>query len=182
MKFGWRREREPLLLKDRTSSHKGMPCCKLSYHSGCSLVVPQQTRYCDAPLDYPFAQRPSALGAEKDGHGGADTPSAAAASGLELRQLQVTIRHGDRSAIHELPNADEKRWKCQPFSEEIRRKWEDVSRCCTVRRGDILVLGGVAGVRVEGGGSSDFVVRLGEEIGHEWMSSQAFVSRKSCCS
>lgn len=62
------------------------------------------------------------MGEDADGGGGG------AAGGLELRQLQVTIRHGDRSAIHELPNADEKRWKCQPFSEEIRSKWEDVSR------------------------------------------------------
>lgn len=85
--------------------------------------MPQQTRYCNAPLDYPLAQRPSPVGEDK----GAGV-IVATASGLELRQLQVTIRHGDRSAIHELPNANEKMWKCQPFSEDIRRKWKDVSR------------------------------------------------------
>ncbi|CAM9723950.1 unnamed protein product, partial [Hapterophycus canaliculatus] len=83
-----------------------------------------QTHYCSAPLEYPLAQRPSsgdrwsASGASGNG----------AAGGLELRQLQVTIRHGDRSAIHEVPSSDEKKWKCQPFSDEVRRKWEGVSR------------------------------------------------------
>lgn len=84
----------------------------------------KQTRYCSAPLDYPLAQRPLPIS-----DAGAGSAAAGAIAGdLELRQLQVTIRHGDRSAIHELPNAYEQKWKCQPFSEEIQRKWEGVSR------------------------------------------------------
>lgn len=81
----------------------------------------KQTLYCSAPLDYPSAQRPLL-------RDGAEDVAGAAAKGLELRQLQVTIRHGDRSAIHDLPNAEERKWRCQPFSEEIQRKWEGVSR------------------------------------------------------
>ncbi|CAN0049371.1 unnamed protein product [Pylaiella littoralis] len=84
-----------------------------------------ETHYCSAPLDYPLAQRPSQIGDNGDAGGGT---AGAIAGGLELRQLQVTIRHGDRSAIHELPNAYEQKWKCQPFSEEIQQKWEGVSR------------------------------------------------------
>ncbi|CBN74266.1 conserved unknown protein [Ectocarpus siliculosus] len=81
----------------------------------------KQTLYCSAPLDYPSAQRPLL-------RDGAEDVAGAAAKGLELRQLQITIRHGDRSAIHDLPNAEEHKWRCQPFSEEIQRKWEGVSR------------------------------------------------------
>lgn len=40
-----------------------------------------------------------------------------------LIKKQVTIRHGDRSAIHGLPGAYEQQWQCQPYSEEIDRIW-----------------------------------------------------------
>ncbi len=85
------------------------------------LIHVEKTSYCSAPLDYPLARRPLPATALDAGDG-------VVADGLELRQLQVTIRHGDRSAIHDLPNAYENKWKCQPLSEEIRRKWEGVSR------------------------------------------------------
>lgn len=41
---------------------------------------------------------------------------------------QVTIRHGDRSAIHDLPGADEQKWHCLPFSDEVQDKWRGISR------------------------------------------------------
>eukprot|EP00903_Cladosiphon_okamuranus_P016088 g14852.t1 len=105
----------------------GAPKLRGPSRSVGEVLASGETRYCNAPLDYPLARRPSPVGVDKENGGTVAPPS-----GLELRQLQVTIRHGDRSAIHELPNANEKRWKCQPFSEEIRRKWEDVSRFSVV--------------------------------------------------
>ncbi|CAM9205199.1 unnamed protein product [Scytosiphon promiscuus] len=88
------------------------------------VLSSEETRYCSAPLNYPLAQRPSSRDGDSTGAASVD----GAGNGLELRQLQVTIRHGDRSAIHDVPNSDEKKWKCQPFSDEVRRKWENVSR------------------------------------------------------
>ena len=42
--------------------------------------------------------------------------------GLVLHAVALTIRHGDRSAIHELPNTNETaRWVCRPVGLEQRR-------------------------------------------------------------
>ncbi|CAM9942869.1 unnamed protein product, partial [Sphacelaria rigidula] len=41
---------------------------------------------------------------------------------------QVTIRHGDRSAIHALPGAPTEYWKCQPYSDEVEKIWQGVRR------------------------------------------------------
>lgn len=88
---------------------------KWSRKSGV-LLPPDATPYCSAPLDYPVAHAPQRVGASEDG------------DSLVLRQLQVTIRHGDRSAIHNLPGAPEERWKCQPYTGHIESIWQRIDR------------------------------------------------------
>lgn len=42
--------------------------------------------------------------------------------------LKVTIRHGDRSAIHALPGARELYWECLPYPDDIKKNWEHIDR------------------------------------------------------
>ncbi|CAM9778387.1 unnamed protein product [Ascophyllum nodosum] len=81
-------------------------------HMKGEVLLSDETHYCSAPMEYPMPKRPTTEGGVA----------------LDLRLVQMTIRHGDRSAIHDLPNADPKKWQCQPFSEEIQQIWEGVSR------------------------------------------------------
>ncbi|KAG5179930.1 histidine phosphatase superfamily [Tribonema minus] len=59
------------------------------------------------------------------GEGGVSLPKV---EGLELRQVQLTIRHGDRSAIHSIPDADAAYWHCLPYAPDVESVWSEVER------------------------------------------------------
>ncbi|CAM9340889.1 unnamed protein product [Chrysoparadoxa australica] len=72
--------------------------------------------YCSAPLE--VSATPAALIEHMHGQG------------LTLRQLVVTIRHGDRSAIHSIPGADDVEWPCPSTfqSDQVKQAWPGISK------------------------------------------------------
>lgn len=52
-------------------------------------------------------------------------PATIAVKGYSLVHVQIALRHGDRSAIHTLPGADETKWICSPLPGELQPEWEN---------------------------------------------------------